>query len=64
MADKKTSVSYNWADKTFDKIKRFAFEAKHIGYNPDDLGKALIKEEKKTRKKAKSEEGKLKILEK
>ena len=47
-----------------NKAKRFAFEAKEIGYNPSSLGKALIKEEKKTRKKAKSEEGKLKILQK
>ena len=60
----KTSVPYTFKDKVIDKAKRFAFEAKEIGYNPSDLGKALIKEEKKTRKESKSEEGKLKVLQK
>ena len=60
----KDKLKNTWIDNLQNKVKRFAFEAKEIGYNPSDLGKALIKEEKKTRKESKSEEGKLKVLQK
>ena len=61
---KPNNVPLTMKDKITNKAKRFAFEAKEIGYSPSDLGKALIKEEKKTRKESKSEEGKLKVLQK
>ena len=38
--DRPNNVPLTMKDKITNKAKRFAFEAKEIGYSPSDLGKA------------------------